>query len=95
MTTKLAPGLAAGVVPSEGWRLVAAVDPALVETWRAARAAYRLNDPGWREETARWQRNSGVRRSLQSPYAKALREAAAAVADLCGVLSIRGLLCEI
>ena len=95
-TTTTAPELAAGLAAAEGWRLVEAIDPAPVEALDKARATYDAEERDWHKRNNDYQRSTGIpRRRVTSPHAKALREAAAAVADLCGVLSIRGLLCEI
>ena len=76
----LAP-LSEGVPAVEGWRLVAASDPALVEALEDARAAYDENEPAWQQKITEYQTSRDMkRRRLQSPFAKALALAEAAVA---------------
>ena len=96
MTTAItALGLSAGLPAAEDWLYVQAVDPALAEARRAAQAAYNVEERCWQRETATYQRNAGViRRRLQSPHGRVLRQAAAVV-DLCRDLGIRGVPCEI
>ena len=79
--------LAEGVPYSELTRLVAEAHPALIEALERISQEYHLHEPAWQEEVARHQRNAGMpERSLQSPYTKALNEAATAVVEKSKVL---------
>ena len=81
-TTIDAPEIAKGVSYSERTRLVALANPALVEALEKASQEYHRHEGAWQEETAKHQRNAGMpKRSLQSPFGKALNEAAAAVVE--------------
>ncbi len=81
-TTIATPKLVEGVPYSEITRLVAEVDPALIEALEKASQEYHRHEDTWQEEAARHQRNAGMpKRSLQSPFGKALNEAGAAVVE--------------
>ncbi len=81
-TTVDARELAKGVPYSESTRLVAEAHPDLIEAMEKASEEFYRNDAIWQEEVARNQRNAGMpEQSLESPFGKALREAAVAVFD--------------
>ena len=81
-TTVDDPELAEGVPFSERQRFVGEADPAIVATLERACQEYHQHEESWQEECARHQRNAGMpKRSLQSPFGKALNEAAAAVVE--------------
>lgn len=72
--------LAKGVPYSEITRFVAEAHPSLITAMEKASEAFYRNDAFWQEEVARRQRNAGMpEQSLESPFGKALREAAVAV----------------
>ena len=74
-TTTTTPALAAGVPYSELTRLVAEAHPDLIKALEKASQEFNENEDAWQEEVARHQRNASMpRRSLESPYGKALRE---------------------
>ena len=81
-TTVDAPDLAKGVPYSEITRLVAEAHPDLIEAMEKASEEFYRNDAIWQEEVARHQRNADMpEQALESPFGKALREAAAAVVE--------------
>ena len=74
--------LAEGVPYSESTRLVAEAHPGLIEAMEKASEEFYRHDAIWQEEVARNQRSASLpKRSLQSPFGKALNEAAAAVVE--------------
>ncbi len=79
-TTVDTPELAARIPFSERQRLVAAANPALIAALEKASEEYYRHEANWQEEAERQQRAGGMlERDLESPYGKALREAAKAV----------------
>jgi hypothetical protein len=65
---------------SEITRIVMAAHPELIAAMERASQEFNENEDAWQEEVARHQRNASMpRRSLESPYGKALREASTAV----------------
>ena len=75
-------GLAEGVPAAEGWRLVEAVDPGLVTTWRAAQETFAAEEQEFHERNAAFQRAHCIpRHPVPSPHAKAVQEAEGAVAE--------------
>ena len=72
----------AGVPFSERTRLVAEANPALIEALEKASQEYHQHEDAWQQECFRHQRAGGMpERRLESPYGRALREAATAVTD--------------
>ena len=81
-TTVDSPELAKGVPFSERTRLVTEAHPALIEALEKASREFYQNEANWQEEAERQQRAGGMpKRELESPYGRALREAATAVTD--------------
>ena len=78
--TKNHDDLTKGVPYSEIMHFVAEASPALIEALEKASQEYHRHEESWQEEVARHQHNVGMpRRSLESPYGKALNEASTAV----------------
>ena len=76
------PDLAKGVPYSELTRIVAEAHPSLIAAMGKASEEFYRHDAIWQEEVARNQRSASLpKRSLQSPFGKALNEAAAAVVE--------------
>ena len=81
-TTIATPKLAERVPYSEITRIVMRAHPELIEVMEKASEEFYRNDAIWQEEVARHQRNADMpEQSLESPFGKALREAAAAVVE--------------
>ena len=81
-TTVDSPELAKGVPFSERTRLVAEANPSLIEALERASEEYYRREDAWQQEAVRQQRAGGMpKRELESPYGRALREAATAVTD--------------
>ena len=81
-TTVDIPELAKGVPYSEITRFVAEANPALIEALEKASQEYHQHEDAWQQECFRHQRAGGMpERRLESPYGRALREAATAVTD--------------
>ena len=81
-TTIASPVLAAGVPYSERQRFVAEAHPAIVAALEKACQEYHQHEDAWQQECFRHQRAGGMpERRLESPYGRALREAATAVTD--------------
>ena len=90
-TTVDAPELAAHIPFSERQRLVAESCPALIEALEKASREFYQNEANWQEEAERQQRAGGMpERELESPYGRALREAATAVTDTFDALVASG-----
>ncbi len=67
---------------SERTRMVAAAHPHLIEAMEKAAQEYHENEDVWQQQATRQQRAGGMpKRDLESPYRRALREAAKAVTD--------------
>ncbi len=74
--------LAAGVSRSEITRFVAETRPDLIKALERASEEYYRHEDTWQEEAERQQRDTGMpKQGLESPYGRALREAATAVTD--------------
>ena len=81
-TAIVSPALSEGIPYSERTRMVAEAHPHLIEAMEKASQEFHQQEGAWQEEVARHQRNAGLpERSLQSPFGKALNEAAAAVVE--------------
>ncbi len=81
-TATTAPELAERVSYSEITRIVMKAHPELIEAMEKALREFYENEDGWQEEVAQQQRAAGMpRRSLESPYRQALREASTAVVE--------------
>ena len=81
-TTVDIPELAKGVPYSERQRFVAEAHPAIVAALEKACQEYHQHEDAWQQECFRHQRAGGMpERRLESPYGRALREAATAVTD--------------
>ncbi len=74
--------LTTGVSRAELTRIVMEAHPELIKAMEKAGQNFYENEDAWQEEVAQHQRNAGMpRRSLESPFGKALREASTAVFD--------------
>ena len=81
-TTVDTPALAKRVPRSQMTRLVAEAYPALIAALEKASEEYYRHEANWQEEVERQQRAGDMpERELESPHARALREAAKAVTD--------------
>ncbi len=81
-TTVDTPELAKRVPRSEMTRAVAEAHPAIVAALEKACQEYHQHEDAWQQECFRHQRAGGMpERRLESPYGRALREAATAVTD--------------
>ncbi len=67
---------------SEITHIVMKAHPALIEAMEKAGQEFYEKEDGWQEEVATHQRAAGMpKRSLESPYGKALRQASTAVLE--------------
>jgi hypothetical protein len=74
--------LTTGVSRAELTRIVMEAHPELIKAMEKAGQNFYENEDAWQEEVAQHQRNAGMpRRSLESPFGKALRQAAVAVTE--------------
>ncbi len=89
--TTAAPALSEGISYSERTRLVAEARPNLIKAMEKAGQEYYALEVAWQEEAARQQRAAGMpERCLESPYRRALREAATAVTDAFDEMVVSG-----